>query len=61
MIFDGGADAVLSPIYLRSGLKTGDGIAGPAIIEEIGATHLLYPDDKMEVNEFGHLVIDLAR
>jgi N-methylhydantoinase A len=61
VIFDGGADAVLSPIYLRSGLKTGDGIAGPAIIEEIGATHLLYPDDKMEVNEFGHLVIDLAR
>jgi N-methylhydantoinase A len=49
-----------SPIYLRSGFKEGDRLDGPAVIEEIGATILLYPGDKMQVNEFGHLVIDLG-
>ena len=48
------------PIYLRSGFKAGDRIQGPAVIEEIGATILVYPGDKMAVNELGHLVIDVA-
>jgi N-methylhydantoinase A len=48
------------PIYLRSGLKAGDHMAGPAVIEEVGATILLYPGDRMEVNAFGHLVIDVG-
>jgi N-methylhydantoinase A len=48
------------PIYLRSGFKAGDRIDGPAVIEEMGATILVYPGDKMEVNQFGHLVIDVA-
>jgi N-methylhydantoinase A len=49
-----------SPIYLRSGFSPGDRLSGPAVIEEMGATILVYPDDKMQVNEFGHLVIDVA-
>ena len=48
------------PIYLRSGFKGGDRLDGPAVIEEVGATILVYPGDKMQVNEFGHLVIDVA-
>ena len=48
------------PIYLRSGFKAGDCLNGPAVIEELGATILLYPGDKMQVNEFGHLVIDVG-
>jgi len=47
------------PIYLRSGFKTGDLLDGPAVIEELGATILLYPGDRMQVDEFGHLVIDV--
>jgi N-methylhydantoinase A len=47
------------PIYLRSGFKSGDELDGPAVIEEVGATILVYPGDKMQVNEFGHLVIDV--
>ena len=34
---------------------------GPAVIEELGATILLYPGDEMQVNEFGHLVIDVGQ
>ena len=48
------------PIYLRSGFKAGDRMDGPAVIEEVGATILLYPGDRMEVNAFGHLVIDVG-
>jgi N-methylhydantoinase A len=47
------------PIYLRSGFKSGDQLDGPAVIEEVGATILIYPSDKMQVNEFGHLVIEV--
>lgn len=53
-------DPVDCPIYLRSGFKPGDRLAGPAVIEEIGATILIYPGDKMQVNEFGHLVIEVG-
>ena len=48
------------PIYLRNGFKAGDRLEGPAVIEEMGATILVYPGDRMQVNEFGHLVIDVA-
>ena len=52
--------AVDCPIYLRSGFKAGDGLDGPAVIEELGATILVYPADKMQVNELGHLVIEVG-
>jgi N-methylhydantoinase A len=48
------------PIYLRSGFKEGDRLEGPAVVEEVGATILVYPGDRMQVNEFGHLVIDVT-
>jgi N-methylhydantoinase A len=48
-----------TPVYLRSGFKEGDSLDGPVVIEEIGATILVYPGDKMQVNEFGHLMIEL--
>jgi N-methylhydantoinase A len=50
----------MSPIFLRDGFKAGDRLLGPAVIEEVGATILLYPGDTMEVDQFGHLVIDVA-
>jgi len=52
--------AIDSPIYLRSALKPGDRVDGPAVIEELGATILVYPGDKMRVNESGHLVIEVG-
>jgi N-methylhydantoinase A len=48
------------PIYLRTGFRAGDGLEGPAVIEEVGATILVYPGDRMHVNEFGHLVIEVG-
>jgi N-methylhydantoinase A len=60
VIFESGQQAVSCPILLRSGLKAGDRLDGPAVIEELGATILLYPGDKMRVNDFGHLLIDVG-
>jgi N-methylhydantoinase A len=50
---------VEAPIFLRSGLRGGDLLKGPAVIEDVGATVLVYPGDSMRVNEFGHLIIDV--
>lgn len=47
------------PIYLRSGFKPGDRLTGPAVIEEVGATILVYPGHTMQVNGFGQLVIEV--
>jgi N-methylhydantoinase A len=58
VIFD--LKPVETPIFLRSGFKSGDRLDGPAVIEDIGATILLYPADKMQVNEYGHLVIEVG-
>jgi N-methylhydantoinase A len=54
------AQPVDCPIYLRSGFKAGDTLTGPAVIEEVGATILVYPGDRMAVNEFGQLVIEVG-
>ena len=58
--FDDAHRSVVCPIYLRSGLKPGDRLDGPAVVEEMGATILLYPGDKMQVLPFGHLAIDVG-
>ena len=60
VIFDNSQQPVDCPIFLRSGFKAGAQLNGPAVIEELGATILLYPGDKMQVNDFGHLVIDVG-
>jgi N-methylhydantoinase A/oxoprolinase/acetone carboxylase beta subunit len=44
---------------LRSGFTPGDRLEGPAVVEDIGATILVYPGDEMQVNELGHLMIDV--
>jgi N-methylhydantoinase A len=51
---------VQCPIYLRSGFVPGDRLEGPAVVEDIGATILVYPGDELRVNELGHLVIELS-
>jgi len=60
VILDHRQQAVSCPIFLRTGLKAGDRVDGPAVIEELGATILLYPSDTLQVNEYGHLVIDVG-
>jgi len=36
-------------------------IAGPALIEEHASTTVVFPSDKLEVDQFGNLVIEIGR
>ncbi|HZE51122.1 MAG TPA: hydantoinase/oxoprolinase family protein, partial [Jatrophihabitantaceae bacterium] len=50
-------DYVETAIYQRGDLAPGDEIAGPAVIEEFGATVPLHPGFRACVDAFGNLVV----
>ena len=45
---------------MREKLGNGSSINGPAIIEEETSVTVLYPDQKLYVDEFGNLIIEEA-
>ena len=55
--FGRGEEFVPAAIFARSGLMAGDVIAGPAVIEEYGATVPLHPGFRALVDEQGNLRI----
>jgi N-methylhydantoinase A len=59
VVFEAARGPILCPIFLRSGLSPGGRLHGPAVVEEIGSTILLYPGDSAFVSEFGHLIIEV--
>ncbi|QTL04533.1 hydantoinase/oxoprolinase family protein [Aquabacter sp. L1I39] len=48
-------------IYDRAALKAGDMIQGPAVIEEISATTIIYPGDVLTVHASGNLLVEVAQ
>jgi N-methylhydantoinase A len=53
--------AVPTPTYARNELKAGNLIAGPALIEEHASTTVVLPGDRLRVDEFGNLVMEVGR
>jgi N-methylhydantoinase A len=53
--FDG--RALECPVYARERLAPGDVVAGPAVIEEYGATTVVFPTLSAEVDRLGNLVL----
>ncbi|HUQ74995.1 MAG TPA: hydantoinase/oxoprolinase family protein, partial [Burkholderiales bacterium] len=53
--------AVKTSTYARAALKAGNRVAGPALIEEHASTTVLLPGDRMKVDGFGNLVIEVGR
>jgi N-methylhydantoinase A len=53
--------AVVTPTFARDALRSRNAIAGPAVIEEHASTSVLLPGDRMRVDEFGNLVIEVGR
>lgn len=51
---------VTARVYDRQKLLAGNIIAGPAIIEEISATTVLYPGDRLTVHRSGSLIVEVA-
>jgi N-methylhydantoinase A len=54
-VFDGRAHEC--SIYDRPRLAPGDAIAGPAIVEEYGATTVVYPGQRAEVDRLGNVIL----
>jgi N-methylhydantoinase A len=59
VVFDGASRDC--PVFERARLAPGDGIAGPAVVEEYGATTVLFPGQRVEVDRLGNMIITRAR
>jgi N-methylhydantoinase A len=60
-VYFSGAGMVDTPTYDRSKLAAGNRISGPALIEEHASTTVVHPQDKVEVDAFGNLHIEIGR
>jgi N-methylhydantoinase A len=49
-----------TPAYAREALSAGNRIEGPALIEEHASTTVVPPGDRLQVDEIGNLVIEIA-
>ena len=54
--FDGDS-AVDTPVYRRESLAAGMDFAGPAVVEQLDSTTVVFPGDRAAVEEAGNLVI----
>ena len=52
--------AVKTPAFARVELAAGNRIAGPALVEEHASTTVLLPGDRLVVDDFGNLVIEVS-
>jgi N-methylhydantoinase A len=48
------------PLWQREALLAGNSVAGPAIVEEVSATTVLYPGDVAGVDPVGSLVVEIG-
>jgi N-methylhydantoinase A len=55
--FDAARGHLDTPVYDRAALRPGDSVAGPAVVEEYGATVPLHPGFRAEVDRHGNLVV----
>jgi N-methylhydantoinase A len=49
-----------TPIYDRDTLRPGDVISGPAVIEQLDATTLVFHDDRATVDPYLNIHVELA-
>ena len=49
-----------TPVYDRDHLRSGHSLIGPAVIEQLDATSLLYPGDRLTVDDAFNLLIETA-
>jgi N-methylhydantoinase B len=45
------------PVYDRARLQPGDRLTGPAIVEEFGATTVVFPGQRVEVDRFANMIL----
>jgi N-methylhydantoinase A len=57
----GGGDWHDCRIWRRDALLAGNEIQGPAIVEEVSATTVLYPADRARIDAFGSLIVEVGQ
>ncbi|MDI1347013.1 MAG: hydantoinase/oxoprolinase family protein [Pseudolabrys sp.] len=60
-VYFSGVGTVETQTYERALLAAGNRIDGPALIEEHASTTVVWPQDKVEVDAFGNLHIEIGR
>jgi len=56
-----GSRRLRTPAYRRERLRAGNRIDGPALVEEDASTTVLHPGDRLRVDEFGNLDVEVGR
>jgi N-methylhydantoinase A len=59
VVFDGAARDC--PGLDRARLRPGDALEGPAVVEEYGATTVVFPGQRMEVDRLGNMILTVTR
>ena len=49
-----------TPVYDRATLMPGDALAGPAVVEQLDSTTLLFPGDRATVDPYLNLIVEIA-
>src|SRR5438445_123828 len=49
-----------APVWQREALRAGNEIVGPAVIEEVSATTVLYPGDRARLDAIGSLIVNIG-
>jgi len=57
---DGGGAWHDCAVWAREALLAGNEIRGPAIVEEVSATTVLYPGDRARIDAFGSLIVEVG-
>jgi N-methylhydantoinase A len=53
-----GRGFVNCPVYNRAALVAGERIQGPAIIEQMDSTSVIFPDQQVECDTFGNMIVN---
>jgi N-methylhydantoinase A len=53
-------ESVATPVYDRAALRAGNAIDGPAVIDQLDATTLVFPGDRARVDGHANLLLELA-
>ncbi len=59
-VYFGGTAAVSTPVYRRDDLAAGAVVAGPAIVQELGTTTVLFKGDAGTVADSGELIVSVG-
>ncbi|MBE0529486.1 MAG: hydantoinase/oxoprolinase family protein [Rhodospirillales bacterium] len=53
--------AMMTPVFSRDALQPGDAITGPAIIDQMDSTTVIFPDDVARIDAYGNILVTVTQ